>query len=158
MQKITPFLWFDNNAEEAMHFYTSVFKESKVEGGDTYKADAQKPTGSFLVGTFELFGQQFMVLNGGPHFKFNEAVSFVIHCEGQEEVDYYWDALTTNGGKPGQCGWLKDKYGLSWQVTPAALPKLLQGPDKDGAKRAFQAMMQMSKIEIAKLEEAYYQK
>jgi predicted 3-demethylubiquinone-9 3-methyltransferase (glyoxalase superfamily) len=157
MQKITPFLWFDNNAEEAMHFYTSVFKESKVYGGGTYKADAQKPAGSFLVGTFELFGQRFMVLNGGPQFKFNESVSFVINCEGQEEVDYYWDALTADGGSPGRCGWLKDKYGLSWQVTPAAMPKIFQGSDPEGAKRAFQAMMQMTKIDIAKLEEAYHQ-
>lgn len=155
MQKITPFLWFDGNAEEAVDFYCSVFKDAKR--GETVRVGkaGPGPEGSVLTASFELFGQKFAVLNGGPQFKFNEAVSFVINCESQEEVDHYWDKLTANGGQPSQCGWLKDKFGLSWQVTPAILPKMLGDKDPAKAARAMQAMMKMAKLDIAVLEEAY---
>ena len=155
MQKITPFLWFDNNAEEAMNFYTSVFKNSKVKTGSDSPSDIPSAKeGDFLVGSFELEGVEFMVLNGGPMFKFNESVSFMIHCENQQEVDYYWEKLT-DGGEESMCGWLKDKFGLSWQVTPIQLPKMLGDDDPDKSKRVFEAMMQMQKIDIATLEKAY---
>ncbi|HTK25783.1 MAG TPA: VOC family protein, partial [Pyrinomonadaceae bacterium] len=118
MQKITPFLWFDNNAEEAMNFYTSVFKDSKQVKVSRYPEGAPAPAGSVMVAEFELEGQRFIALNGGPQFKFTEAVSFVVNCETQEEVDYYWSRLTADGGAESMCGWLKDKFGLSWQITP----------------------------------------
>jgi predicted 3-demethylubiquinone-9 3-methyltransferase (glyoxalase superfamily) len=148
MQKITPFLWFDNNAEEAMNFYTSVFKEAKI----TNKTPG--PDGKIMSGSFELFGQEFMVLNGGPLFKFNESVSFFVTCEDQAEVDYYWDKLL-EGGEPSQCGWLKDKYGLSWQIIPKALGEYLGNEDQEKAGRAMQAMLQMTKIDVAKLKAAF---
>lgn len=155
MQKITPFLWFDGNAEEAVNFYCSVFKDAKAGEMVRVGKAGPGPEGSVLVATFELFGQKFSALNGGPNFKFNEAVSFVVNCENQEEVDYYWNKLTADGGQPSQCGWLKDKFGLSWQVTPTALPKMLGDKDPAKAARVMQAMMKMGKLDIDVLEEAY---
>ena len=154
MQKITPFLWFDTQAEEAVNFYTSVFKNAKkgkmlrnVEGGPG-------PAGSVLTASFELEGLEFTALNAGPHFKFNEAISFVVDCKDQDEVDYFWDKLS-EGGEKSQCGWLKDKFGLSWQITPTVLIKLMSDPDRERAGRVTQAMLKMSKIDIAALERAY---
>jgi len=152
MQKITTFLWFDGQAEEAMNHYVSIFKNSKVLSVTRWpKGHALE--GSVLVASFELDGVQFQALNGGPQFKFTEAVSLSIDCKTQEEVDHFWSKLT-EGGQPSQCGWLKDKFGLSWQVVPEQLPRLLQDPDKAKAGRVMQAMMQMGKIDIAKIEEA----
>jgi predicted 3-demethylubiquinone-9 3-methyltransferase (glyoxalase superfamily) len=154
-QKITTFLWFDNNAEEAMKFYVSVFKNSKIANVARYGEAGPGPRGTVMVGTFELEGQQFMALNGGPLFKFTEAVSLVIDCNTQEEVDYYWNKLTADGGAPSQCGWLKDKFGLSWQVVPSILGELMSDKDAAKSKRVMEAMLQMSKIDIAKLKQAY---
>jgi predicted 3-demethylubiquinone-9 3-methyltransferase (glyoxalase superfamily) len=154
MQKIRPFLWFDAEAEEAMHFYCSVFKNAKpgkvVRNGDA----GPGPKGSVLVCSFELEGVQFTALNGGPNFRFNEAISLMVDCQSQEEVDTLWEKLTAGGGKPGDCGWLKDKYGLSWQITPTLLMELIGDPDPVKSQRAMKAMMQMTKIDIAKLREA----
>ena len=154
MQKITPFLWFDNQAEEAMNFYVSIFKNSKVGTISRYGEAGPGPKGSVMVASFELDGMQFTALNGGPHFKFTEAISLYVDCETQDEVDYFWGRLTAGGGSPSQCGWLKDKFGLSWQIVPSALPRLLSDPDREKANRAMQAMMQMQKIDIGKLEAA----
>lgn len=154
MQKITPMLWFDNNAEEAMNLYTSIFKDSKIGRVTRYGKTGPGPEGGVMTAEFELFGQKFVALNAGPLFKFTEAVSFVVNCESQQEVDYYWNKLTENGGQESQCGWLKDKFGLSWQITPAVLIKLTADPDPKKAGRAMQAMMQMKKIDIAKIEAA----
>ena len=145
-QSITPFLWFDGNAGEAIEFYCSVFKSSKNNGLN------KLPDGRIMGGSFELNGQKFMALNGGPMFKFNEAVSFYISCETQEEVDYYWAKLTADGGAESMCGWLKDKYGLSWQVVPKALESLLYNSDPAKANHAVQALMKMKKIVIKDLE------
>jgi predicted 3-demethylubiquinone-9 3-methyltransferase (glyoxalase superfamily) len=154
MQKITPFLWFDNQAEEAAHFYTSIFKNSKI-GKISRNGDAGPgPKGSVIVASFELNGQEFMALNGGPQFKFTEAISFVVNCETQDEVDFYWEKLS-QGGQKSQCGWLKDKFGLSWQVVPSALGKLMSDPDPERSKRVMHAMLQMTKIDIATLERAH---
>lgn len=153
MQKITPFLWFDGNAEEAINFYISVFKDASV-GHINYlpgKDGGQK--GKMITGTFKLLGQEFMVLNGGPQFKFNEAVSFFVSCDNQQEVDYFWEKLT-EGGTPGQCGWLKDKFGLSWQIIPSALGGLLNQSDPEKSQRAMNAMLKMKKIIIEDLEKA----
>ena len=147
MRRITPFLWFDDQAEEAVKFYLSVFRNSKM--GRTLRG----PNGSFLSIAFELDGEAFVALNGGPQFKFTEAVSFVVNCESQSEVDYYWEKLSA-GGHESMCGWLKDKYGLSWQIVPEALPRLLTDPDPAKARSAMAAMMQMRKIDIAALERA----
>lgn len=147
MQKITPFLWFDNQAEEAARFYTSIFKNSELHF-------ESQPEGQVMVAPFSIEGQKFLALNGGPLYKFTEAVSFMINCQSQEEVDYYWDRLT-EGGEPGQCGWLKDKYGLSWQVTPSVLGELLGDPDREKSGRVMQAMLQMSKLDIPTLQRAY---
>ncbi len=155
MQKITPFLWFDSNAEEAMNFYLSVFKNSKVLGVSRYGDAGPGPKGTVMVASFELNGQKFTALNGGPHFKFNEAISFVIDCHGQEEVDHYWYKLTDGGGQESMCGWLKDKYGLSWQVVPDKLIELMQDKDPKKAGNVMQAMMKMKKIDIAVLQKAY---
>jgi predicted 3-demethylubiquinone-9 3-methyltransferase (glyoxalase superfamily) len=154
MQKITPFLWFDNQAEDAMNFYVSIFKNSKVGTISRYGDAGPGPKGSVMVASFELDGMQFTALNGGPHFKFTEAISLYVNCETQDEVDYFWNKLTAGGGQPSQCGWLKDKYGLSWQIVPSALPRLLSDPDGARANRVMQAMMQMQKIDVAKLEQA----
>jgi len=154
-QKITPFLWFDTQAEEAMNFYVSVFKNSEVLGVNRLPEGTPGPAGSVLTASFRLNGQEFVALNGGPQFKFTEAVSFLIDCESQEEVDYYWNALTADGGEQSQCGWLKDKYGLSWQVIPRILMELMGDKDPTKAGAVMQAMLQMRKIEIPKLQEAY---
>jgi predicted 3-demethylubiquinone-9 3-methyltransferase (glyoxalase superfamily) len=154
-QKITPFLWFDTQAEEAMKFYTSVFKKSKVGTIARYGEAGPGPVGSVMTATFELDGQEFIALNAGPHFKFNEAISFVIDCETQEEIDYYWEKLTADGGEESQCGWLKDKFGLSWQVTPSMLGKLYSSGDPKKSQRMMQAMMKMKKLDISVLQRAY---
>jgi predicted 3-demethylubiquinone-9 3-methyltransferase (glyoxalase superfamily) len=154
MQKITPFLWFNDQAEEAMKFYTSVFKDSKIGKVSRYGDAGPGPKGSVMVGTFEIAGQQFMALNGGPHYSFTPAVSFVVNCESQEEVDYYWSKLV-EGGKEVQCGWLTDKFGLSWQITPTALSELLSDPDPVKSQRVMKAMMGMVKIDIEGLRRAH---
>lgn len=153
MQKITTFLWFDNQAEEAMNFYVSVFKDSKVLSLTRCGDAAPGPTGSVLTAQFELEGQEFTALNGGPQFKFTEAISLVVNCTSQEEVDYYWEKLSA-GGTEVQCGWLKDKYGLSWQITPTILIELLQDKDPQKANRVMEAMMKMVKIDIETLKHA----
>jgi predicted 3-demethylubiquinone-9 3-methyltransferase (glyoxalase superfamily) len=153
MQKITPFLWFDTQAEEAANFYVSIFKNAKVLGIARYGEAGPGPKGSVLTVQFELEGQNFTALNGGPQFKFTEAVSFVVNCTSQEEVDYFWDKLL-EGGKSSQCGWLKDKYGMSWQIVPQALVELLQDKDPAKATRVMQAMMKMIKIDIETLKRA----
>jgi predicted 3-demethylubiquinone-9 3-methyltransferase (glyoxalase superfamily) len=159
MQKITPFLWFDHQAEEAAKFYASVFKNSKV--GKILRYDeasakaAGRPVGSVLTIEFEIEGQKFTALNGGPEFKFNESVSFVVYCETQDEVDYFWQKLTADGGQESQCGWLKDKFGVSWQVTPTVLIEMLHDKDPKKSERVMNAMMQMQKIDISKLRAAY---
>jgi predicted 3-demethylubiquinone-9 3-methyltransferase (glyoxalase superfamily) len=153
MSKITPCLWFDTQGEEAANFYTSVFPNSKILDVSYYGPDTPRPEGTVLTVTFELDGQKFVALNGGPEFQFNEAISFQVSCEDQEEVDRYWDTLT-EGGEPGPCGWLKDKYGVSWQIIPTALPRLLGDPDREKANRVMQAMLSMGKIEIEGLERA----
>ena len=153
MQKITPFLWFDGNAEEAMNFCTSIFRNAKVGSISRYGEAGPGPAGSVLTASFELEGLQFTALNGGPHFKFNEAISFHVACESQDEVDYFWDRLGA-GGQIQQCGWLKDKFGVSWQIVPTALPRLLGNPDRAKANRVMQTMLQMKKLDIAALERA----
>ena len=154
MQKISPFLWFDDQAEEAMHFYVSVFKNSKVGNVTRYGDAGPGPKGSVMTASFELEGQPFTALNGGPHFRFTEAISFVVSCETQTEVDELWDKLI-EGGQTQQCGWLKDKFGLSWQITPVALMELMSDPDPERSRRVMEAMLQMTKIDIAKLRRAY---
>jgi len=153
MKKITPFLWFDGNAEEAMNFYTSIFRNAKVGSISRYGEAGPGPAGSVLTASFELEGLQFTALNGGPHFKFNEAISFHVACESQQEVDYFWERLGA-GGQIQQCGWLKDKFGVSWQIVPTALPRLLGNPDRAKANRVMQTMLQMKKLDIAALERA----
>ena len=150
---ITPFLWFNDKAEEAMNFYVSVFKNSKVLGVVRYGDAGPGPKGTVMTASFELNGQPFIALNGGPKFTFTEAVSFVINCQNQEEVDHFWDALS-EGGRTDRCGWLKDRYGLSWQVVPTILPKLLQNTDPAKSQRVMKAMLQMTKIDIKTLEQA----
>jgi predicted 3-demethylubiquinone-9 3-methyltransferase (glyoxalase superfamily) len=154
MQKITPFLWFDGNAEEAMNFYTSIFKNSKVINVSQYGDGAPLPKGTVMSATFQLEGQEFMALNGGPMFKFTEAISFFVKCKTQEEVDEFWDKLSA-GGQKSRCGWLKDKYGVSWQIIPDALGEMLGDKDPGKSKRVMMAMLQMSKINIALLRKAY---
>jgi predicted 3-demethylubiquinone-9 3-methyltransferase (glyoxalase superfamily) len=154
MQKITPFLWYDDKAEEAANFYVSTFKNSRVKKVTRYPEGSPGPVGSVMTVEFELDEQEFVALNGGPHFKFTEAVSFVVNCETQEEVDYFWEKLTADGGQESQCGWLKDKYGLSWQVVPTILPKLFEDKDPEKSKRVMQAMLQMKKIDIETLKRA----
>jgi predicted 3-demethylubiquinone-9 3-methyltransferase (glyoxalase superfamily) len=155
MPKLTPFLWFDNQAEEAATLYTSVFPSSKITDIQRYGTGGPGPEGAVMTVRFELDGQVFTALNGGPqNFSFNESVSFVVDCRDQAEVDYYWDALTANGGEPGPCGWLKDKYGLSWQIVPSALTELLSDPDPGRSSRAVQAMLKMQKLDVAELRAA----
>ena len=160
MQKITSNLWFDNQAEEAAKFYTSVFKNSKMgritrygkEGFEIHK----RPEGSVMTVEFSIEGQEFVALNGGPHFKFNEAVSFIINCETQEELDYYWEKLTKGGDAKAQmCGWLKDKFGLSWQVVPTILNDMMDDPNREKSERAMKAMLQMKKLDIPTLQRAF---
>jgi predicted 3-demethylubiquinone-9 3-methyltransferase (glyoxalase superfamily) len=157
MQKITPFLWFDNQAEEAAKFYVSVFKNSKVKEMTRYTGEEPSgQKGSVMTVSFELDGQEFVALNGGPQFKFTEAVSFVVNCGTQEEIDYYWEKLTAGGGEEVQCGWLTDKYGLSWQVVPTKIRKWAE--DAAGFQRVMHAVMQMKKLDITALERAYEQR
>jgi predicted 3-demethylubiquinone-9 3-methyltransferase (glyoxalase superfamily) len=159
MPKVTSFLWFDSQAEEAVKLYTSIFKNSKVGRILRYmEQTAEKtgrPVGSVLTVEFEIEGQKFVALNGGPQFKFNESVSFVVNCETQEEVDYFWEKLTADGGQESQCGWLKDKFGLSWQVVPTVLIDMLHDNDSEKADRVTKAMLQMQKIDIEPLKDAY---
>jgi predicted 3-demethylubiquinone-9 3-methyltransferase (glyoxalase superfamily) len=154
MQKITPFLWFDSNAEEAARFYTSIFKNSKILNVSRYGDAGPGPKGSVMVVSFQLDGQQFTALNGGPKFKFSEAFSFVVNCENQREIDEYWNKLTAGGGQESQCGWLKDKFGFSWQIVPTALGTLMTDKDPKKANRVMQALLQMKKLDIATLERA----
>ena len=162
MQKITPFLWFDHEAEEAVKFYTSIFKNSKI--GRILRCDQEaakasgRPAGSVLTIEFEIEGQKFVALNGGPQFKFNESVSFVVNCETQEEVDHFWAKLTSDGGEESACGWLKDKFGVSWQITPTILIDMLHDKDSEKSERVMKAMLQMQKIDIKRLKNAYASK
>ncbi len=153
-QKITTFLWFDNNAEEAANFYASIFKNSRILKKARYPEGSPGPKGTVMIVEFELDGQEFIALNGGPHFKFTEAVSLVVHCTTQEEVDYYWEKLTADGGQESQCGWLKDKFGLSWQIAPDVLLKFWSDAEPAKAQRVMQAMMPMKKLIIKDLEAA----
>ena len=156
-QKITPFLWFDNQAEEAMNFYLSIFKNSKVISVDRYGEAGPRPKGTVMTASFELEGQGFMALNGGPEYKFTEAISFFVNCETQAEVDELWAKLSA-GGEEGPCGWLKDKYGVSWQIVPTILGELLSDPDPEKSGRVMKAMLQMKKLDINTLRQAYEQK
>jgi predicted 3-demethylubiquinone-9 3-methyltransferase (glyoxalase superfamily) len=155
-QKITPFLWFDHQAEEAVQFYASIFKDSKVGTVTRYGEAGPGPKGSVMTMAFELDGQGFVALNGGPQYQFTPAISFVINCESQEEVDHYWETLSA-GGEEIQCGWLRDKYGVSWQVVPTVLIDMLHDKDATRAQHVMKAMLQMKRIDIARLEEAYRQ-
>lgn len=155
-QKITPFLWFDKEAEDAMKLYTSIFPGAEVKDESRYPDGAPGGmSGKMMTCTFALFGLEFIALNAGPMFKFNESVSFFVSCEDQEEVDRYWNALTADGGQESQCGWLKDKFGLSWQIVPKQLGILMGDKDREKASRVMQAMMKMTKIDVTKIEEAY---
>jgi predicted 3-demethylubiquinone-9 3-methyltransferase (glyoxalase superfamily) len=153
MPKITPWLWFDTEGEEAAEFYVSVFPNSRILDVSRYGTAGPRPEGMVMTVSFELDGQQFSALNGGPDFELNEAVSFLVDCEDQDEVDHYWKALS-DGGEEGPCGWLKDKFGLSWQIVPKALPRLLGDPDREKAQRVMEAMLKMGKIDVAELERA----
>ena len=150
MTSIMPCLWFDNRIDEAIEFYTTTFKSAKV-----HEVNRQDPKGPAFTAVIELEGQKFMLLNGGPEFKFTEAVSFMIDCADQAEVDYFWNRLTADGGAESQCGWCKDKFGLSWQVVPKQIFETVMGPDKEGANRAMQAMLKMRKLDVAGLQKAY---
>ena len=159
MPKITPFLWFDDNAEEAVSFYTSIFKNSKVTFFTRYGEESAevsgRPQGTVMTMAFQLDGQDFVALNGGPHFQFTEAVSFIVNCESQDEVDHYWEKLSGGGDeKAQQCGWLKDKYGVSWQIVPTVLGELLNDPDPDKSRRVMKALLTMKKIDIGTLKQA----
>jgi predicted 3-demethylubiquinone-9 3-methyltransferase (glyoxalase superfamily) len=150
IQKIAPFLWFDNQADEAAHFYVSIFPNSRIVSTTRYGDVGPQPNGTVMTVGFELDGQAFIALNGGPHFKFTEAISFVVNCETQKELDHFWEKLT-EGGKEIECGWLKDKYGLSWQIVPTVLSKLMQDKDPAKSQRVMQALLQMKKLDIATL-------
>jgi predicted 3-demethylubiquinone-9 3-methyltransferase (glyoxalase superfamily) len=156
MQKITPFLWFDGKAEEAANFYVSVFKNGILGKVSRYGDSGPGPKGTVMVATFQIDGQDFIALNGGPQFKFSPAISFVVNCETQDEVDHFWEKLS-EGGKTMQCGWLQDQFGVSWQIVPTALPKLMSDPDREKSGRVMAAMMKMEKIDIRQLQEAYGQ-
>lgn len=155
MQKITPFLWFDDQAEEAARFYASIFDNSKVGSMTHYSEGGPRPKGTVMTVEFQLDGQDFVALNGGPMFKFTEALSLSVSCSDQKEIDYFWQKLAAGGGRYQPCGWLKDKYGLSWQVTPKTLPAMLQDEDPAKAQRVMNAVMEMEKIDLATLEKAY---
>ena len=152
--KITPNLWFDTEAEEAAEFYVSVFKDGRIVSKAHYNEAGPREAGMVMVVEFELMGQRFVGINGGPEFKFDEAVSFQVNCDDQDEIDYYWDALREGGGEEGPCGWLKDRYGLSWQVTPKGMDELFSDPDKSKAERAMTAMLGMKKLDLAALQAA----
>jgi predicted 3-demethylubiquinone-9 3-methyltransferase (glyoxalase superfamily) len=156
MQKITPFLWFDGQAEEAAKFYTSVFKNSKLGHISRYGEAGPGMSSKVMTASFEIEGLQFTALNGGPEYKFTEAISFLVDCKSQEEVDYFWEKLT-EGGEEGPCGWLKDKFGVSWQIVPTALTEMLSDPDPEKARRVMEAMLQMKKIDVPTLRKAYEQ-
>jgi predicted 3-demethylubiquinone-9 3-methyltransferase (glyoxalase superfamily) len=156
MQKITPFLWFDDQAEEAMYFYTSIFKNSKIGKVTHYVEDEHKPTGSVMTAAFELDGVEYVALNGGPEFTFSPAISFQVHCLSQDEVDELWEKLSA-GGEKGQCGWLTDKFGVSWQIVPTELNQMLSDPDAKKALKVTQVMLQMTKLDISALRKAYEQ-
>ncbi len=156
MQKIAPFLWFDGKAEEAMNFYASIFKNSKIDTITRYGEEGPGPKGTVMSATFQLEGQEFMALNGGPLFTFSPAISFFVNCETQQEVDELWEKLS-EGGEKQRCGWLKDKYGMSWQIIPTALGQMLQDKDAQKSRRVMKAMLQMGKIDIAGLKLAYEQ-
>jgi predicted 3-demethylubiquinone-9 3-methyltransferase (glyoxalase superfamily) len=155
MQKITPFLWYDKEAREAAKFYTSIFKNSKIKGGGTF---SDTPPGAVDIVTIELMGQEFVLMSAGPKFKFNESISFVVNCEDQKEVDYYWEKLTSEGGQESMCGWLKDKFGVSWQIVPVQLVKYLNDPNPVKVGNVMQATLQMKKIDISKIQQAYDKK
>jgi predicted 3-demethylubiquinone-9 3-methyltransferase (glyoxalase superfamily) len=156
MQRITPFLWFDDQAEAAANFYISVFKNSKITGTSHYTGEEPSgQKGSVMTVSFELDGQEFVALNGGPRFKFTEAVSFVVNCETQEEIDYYWERLTADGGEEVQCGWLADKFGLSWQVVPTKIREWMEDKDPARTQRVMHAVMQMKKLDMAAMQRAY---
>ena len=154
MKKINPFLWFDSEAEQAAKFYVGIFKNSKIGKITHYGEDAPRPKGSVMTAEFTLDRVDFVALNGGPQFKFTEAISFSVNCETQDEIDYFWEKLSDGGGSTGRCGWLKDKFGLSWQVNPVFLGDMLADPDAGKANRVMKAMMEMDKIDIAALEKA----
>jgi predicted 3-demethylubiquinone-9 3-methyltransferase (glyoxalase superfamily) len=156
MQKITPFLWYDGQAEEAVNFYVSIFKNSKAISFARYGDAGPGPKGSVMTAAFQLEGQDFVALNGGPQYKFTPAISFVVNCETQEEVDELWEKLSA-GGRKDRCAWLTDKFGVSWQIVPTILSKLLQDKDPEKVKRVMQAMLQMDKIDISRLKQAYNQ-
>jgi predicted 3-demethylubiquinone-9 3-methyltransferase (glyoxalase superfamily) len=156
MNKITPFLWFDDKAEEAVHFYTSIFKNSKIGSVTRYGEGGPGPNGTVMSATFQLDGQEFIALNGGPHFTFSPAISFFVNCEAQQEVDELWEKLSESGEKQ-RCGWLKDKYGLSWQIVPTVLGEMLQDKDAEKSQRVMKAMLQMDKLDINTLKQAYEQ-
>jgi len=153
-QKITPCLWFDSNAEEAVNFYVSIFKNSKINSVNYYGVDGPLKAGTVLTITFELDGTEFTALNGGPHFKFSEAISFVVNCDTQEEIDMFWDKLSENG-EIQMCGWLKDRYGLSWQIVPGFLEEMLKGDDQEKTDKVMKAILQMKKLDIGILKSAY---
>lgn len=155
MQKITTFLWFDKEAEEAAEFYTSLFEESRIISINRYPEGSPAPPGSVMTVSFQLAAQEFIALNAGPHFRFNEAISLFVDCEDQDEVDRLWEALTAEGGEESQCGWLKDRYGLSWQIIPRRLDELMQDEDSTKASAVVQAMLKMKKIDVSELEKAY---
>ena len=155
MQKITPCLWYDDNAEEAAHFYVSVFPNSRVLNTTRYGDAGPGPKGQIMTVSFEIAGQQFLALNGGPTFKFTEAISLMVNVETQAELDQMWDKLLQGGGQPSQCGWLKDRFGLSWQITPAVLMEMQHDKDPEKQQRVMQAMLKMGKIDIATLKQAY---
>jgi len=154
-QRISPFLWFDTRAEEAANFYCSIFKNSKVGQVVKYGDVGPGPKGQVMIVTFELDGQQFTALNGGPRFKFDEAISFVVNCETQEEIDYYWEKLSADGGLESQCGWLKDKFGLSWQIVPAIIGELMGSGDAQKSGRVMQAVLQMKKLDLQTMKDAF---
>lgn len=154
MSKIKPYLWFDNQAEEAAAFYVSLFENSEITGVERYTEAGPGPEGTAMIVSFTLDGREYVALNGGPEFKLNESFSLYVDCRDQAEVDELWGKLTADGGEPGQCGWLKDRWGLSWQIIPEALPRLLGGPDKQRAMRVMQAMFKMRKLDVATLENA----
>jgi predicted 3-demethylubiquinone-9 3-methyltransferase (glyoxalase superfamily) len=155
MQKITPFLWFNDQAEEAANFYISIFKNSRIINMSRFPKGSPGPEGKVMSVTFQLEGEEFMALNGGPLFTFTEAISFFVHCETQAEVDQLWEKLLADGGTPSRCGWLKDRFGLSWQIIPTALGRMLGDPDPEKSRRVMQAMLKMSKIETGLLQQAY---
>jgi predicted 3-demethylubiquinone-9 3-methyltransferase (glyoxalase superfamily) len=154
-QRITNCLWFDGQAEEAANFYVAIFKNSKTTAVSRYGEAGPGPKGSVMTVAFELDGQSFVGLNGGPTFKFTEAISMIVNCETQADVDFYWEKLSADGGKPGQCGWLKDKFGVSWQIVPTALIEMVTGKEPEKSQRMMRALMKMTKLDIAALKKAY---